>query len=114
MSLDLEKQIPKYRIPMHENGTAHQVSRVVRTPSALIAEQRAVSHHRRHPLGIDQPGDGRYIPDFLGPAEMVLRVVAEDFVKVITSNGPVYEPTMTISEYPRSIPFPNIPPKVLM
>ena len=83
MRADLAEQIAENGIAMHEVGHAYQMTRVVYAPGHLIGQERAVDQVGRRPVGVDQPGKGRYIPDHAGRPEGVGPVLAEYLTEVI-------------------------------
>lgn len=57
------KEIVKHNVAMNVVGLANEMPILVIAEGAIILSDRRVDELRGHPFLVDQPGDGRYVPD---------------------------------------------------
>jgi hypothetical protein len=76
-ALQLREKVPQDGIAFHDCRVAHGRASPIDAPGRLVGQDRRRRKHRRRPVRIDEPADRRHVPDFLRPADMVVRIFLE-------------------------------------
>ena len=63
MLRELLKEVVKHNIAMNEVALANEMPILVIAEGAIILSDRRVDELRGHSFLVDEPGDGRYVPD---------------------------------------------------
>ena len=75
----LREKVSQDGITFDDCRIAYGWASPIDAPGYLVCQNWRRREHRRRPVGIDEPADRRHVPDFLRPADMVVRVSLEAF-----------------------------------